>query len=54
MSPENGRMGQADMHIHSMASDGTASALRILEYVEHHTDLDLIAIADHELIEAAV
>jgi predicted metal-dependent phosphoesterase TrpH len=48
------RLGQADMHIHSMASDGCASALRILEHVERHTDLDVIAIADHERIEAAV
>jgi predicted metal-dependent phosphoesterase TrpH len=48
------KLGQADVHIHSIASDGTASALRILEYVERHTDLDVIAIADHERIEAAV
>jgi predicted metal-dependent phosphoesterase TrpH len=48
------RMGQADMHIHSIASDGTASAAQILDYAEHRTDLDLIAIADHERIEAAV
>jgi len=48
------RQGRADMHIHSIASDGTASAAQILEYVENHTDLDVIAIADHERIEAAV
>jgi hypothetical protein len=48
------RRGQADMHIHSLASDGTASAAEILDYVERRTDLDLIAIADHERIEAAV
>jgi predicted metal-dependent phosphoesterase TrpH len=48
------RLGRADMHIHSMASDGTASASEILDWVENHTDLDLIAIADHERIEAAV
>jgi predicted metal-dependent phosphoesterase TrpH len=48
------RVGKADMHIHSMASDGTASAAQILEHVERHTDLDVIAIADHERIEAAV
>lgn len=48
------RMGKADMHIHSIASDGTASAARILEYVEQFTDLDVIAIADHERIEAGV
>jgi hypothetical protein len=27
------RLGQADMHIHSIASDGTASAAQILDYV---------------------
>jgi hypothetical protein len=47
-------LGQADMHIHSVASDGTASAEQILDYVERHTDLDVFAIADHERIEAAV
>jgi predicted metal-dependent phosphoesterase TrpH len=48
------RLGKADMHIHSIASDGTASASQILEYVESRTDLDVIAIADHERIEAAL
>lgn len=48
------RLGQADMHIHSIASDGTASAAEILEHAESRTDLDVIAIADHERIEAAV
>ena len=48
------RFGQADMHIHSIASDGTATAAEILDYVDRRTDLDLIAIADHERIEAAV
>ena len=48
------RQGIADMHIHSLASDGTASAAEILEYVESKTDLDVIAISDHERTEAAV
>jgi len=48
------RLGQADMHIHSIASDGTASAAQILDHVECRTDLDVIAIADHERIEAAI
>ena len=48
------RRGKADMHIHSIASDGTASAAEILDHVESRTDLDVIAIADHERIEAAV
>jgi hypothetical protein len=51
---ENPRRGRADMHIHSIASDGTASAAQILDYAENRTDLDVIAIADHERIEAAV
>jgi predicted metal-dependent phosphoesterase TrpH len=42
------------MHIHSIASDGTASAAQILDYVERHLELDVIAIADHERIEGAV
>jgi predicted metal-dependent phosphoesterase TrpH len=51
---ESGRIGKADMHIHSLASDGTASAAEILDHVERWTDLDVIAIADHERIEAAL
>ena len=54
MPGEGQRLGQADMHIHSIASDGCASAVRILDYAESQTDLDVIAIADHERIEAAV
>ena len=51
---DGSRLGKADIHIHSIASDGTASAAQILDYVERHTDLDVVAIADHERIEAAV
>ncbi|MGA3057180.1 MAG: PHP-associated domain-containing protein [Candidatus Limnocylindrales bacterium] len=55
MTPDDtSRIGKADMHIHSIASDGTASAAQILEYAERHTDLDVIAVSDHERIEAAV
>ena len=52
-SPQGTRLGKADMHIHSIASDGTASAAQILDYAENCTDLDLIAVADHERVEAA-
>jgi predicted metal-dependent phosphoesterase TrpH len=51
---EKPRLGKADMHIHSIASDGTASAAEILDHVERNTDLDVIAIADHERVEAAL
>jgi hypothetical protein len=48
------RRGRADLHIHTVASDGTATATAILDHVERHTDLDLIAISDHDRIDAAV
>lgn len=47
-------MGTADLHLHTLASDGTAGVIEILEHVEEHTDLDLIAITDHDRIDAAV
>lgn len=41
-------MAKADLHIHTRCSDGLASLDHVLEYVEHQTDLDVIAITDHE------
>ena len=34
--PQARRLGKADVHIHSIASDGTASAAEILEYAEDY------------------
>ena len=48
------RLGRADLHIHTVASDGTSTVVEILEYAERRTDLDVIGIADHERIDAAV
>ncbi|MEA2629895.1 MAG: hypothetical protein QOE66_114 [Chloroflexota bacterium] len=48
------RLGRADLHIHTLASDGTAGIEAILEHVERATDLDVIAISDHERIDAAL
>ena len=48
------RLGRADLHIHTLASDGTAGVLEVLDHVEANTDLDVIAIADHERIDAAL
>ena len=48
------RTGRADLHIHSLASDGTDGVLAILDRVERDTDLDVIAITDHERIDAAL
>lgn len=41
-------MARADLHLHTSVSDGLASVERILEYVEHETDLDVVAVTDHE------
>jgi predicted metal-dependent phosphoesterase TrpH len=47
-------LGRADLHIHTLASDGTAGAVAILEHVEAVLGLDVIAITDHERIDAAL
>jgi predicted metal-dependent phosphoesterase TrpH len=46
--------GKADIHIHTTASDGGSSAQEVLDYVQHHTDMDVIAIADHDTLEGAL
>ena len=48
------RLGRADLHIHTLASDGTASVGEILDAVAARDDLDVIAITDHERIDAAI
>ena len=42
------------MHIHTLYSDGTADLRALLDHVETSTDLDLIAITDHERIDGAL
>ncbi len=46
-------MGKADIHIHTTHSDGMATVEQVLEFVENETDLDLIAITDHDLFDGA-
>ena len=53
MTRTGGRLGKADMHLHTLYSDGTASVQAVLDHVERATDLDLIAITDHERIDGA-
>jgi predicted metal-dependent phosphoesterase TrpH len=48
------KLGRADLHIHTLASDGTSGILEILDHVERETDLAVIAITDHERIDAAL
>lgn len=47
------RRGKADLHMHTTASDGMGTVEEVLEHVEHQTDLDVIAITDHDEIRGA-
>jgi predicted metal-dependent phosphoesterase TrpH len=40
--------GLADLHLHTLASDGLMSARDLVDHVERHTDLDVIAVTDHD------
>ncbi|MDO8444282.1 MAG: PHP domain-containing protein [bacterium] len=46
-------LGKADLHMHSNHSDGRPTVEEILEYVENQTDLDVIAITDHDTMDGA-
>lgn len=46
-------LSKADLHIHSLHSDGKPTISEILDYVENKTDLDCIAITDHDTIVGA-
>ena len=46
-------MGSADLHVHTDAGDGLDSIDTILRYVEAHTDLDVIAITEHDSLAVA-
>jgi predicted metal-dependent phosphoesterase TrpH len=48
------RYGKADIHIHSTAEDGLSTPAEIVEYAEYHTNLDLIAITDHDTIDGGL
>lgn len=48
------RPGKADLHVHTAISDGMASPRQVLEYVEAETDLDIIAITDHDDLRGAM
>jgi len=41
------------MHLHTLYSDGTATLRDLLDHVEHETNLDVVAITDHERVDGA-
>ena len=54
MTRGGGELGKADMHLHTLYSDGTVSVRALLDHVQTQTDLDVIAITDHERIDGAI
>jgi hypothetical protein len=47
------RLGKADLHLHTTASDGMGTVEEMLEYVQDKTDLDVISITDHDEVRGA-
>ncbi|HEY8177135.1 MAG TPA: PHP-associated domain-containing protein [Candidatus Limnocylindria bacterium] len=55
MTPRSGgTRGKADMHLHTLYSDGTVAVDALLQHIEAQTDLDLMAITDHERLDGAL
>jgi predicted metal-dependent phosphoesterase TrpH len=50
----SGLLGRADLHIHSTYSDGLGTIQQILHHVQYNTDLDVIALTDHNVVEGAL
>jgi predicted metal-dependent phosphoesterase TrpH len=46
--------GRADLHIHTNMSDGVNSVQDVLDHVALRGDLDVIAITDHDCIDASL
>src|SRR5919206_5311359 len=45
---ETDSLGKADFHMHTSLNDGTATVREVLDYVRDKTDLDVVAITDHD------
>jgi predicted metal-dependent phosphoesterase TrpH len=46
--------GRADIHLHTDEVDGLQSVAELLDYVEQQTDLDVVAVTDHDEIRGAL
>lgn len=46
-------MGKADLHLHTSHSDGMAGVAELLDHIEAHTGLDVIAVTDHDSLRGA-
>jgi predicted metal-dependent phosphoesterase TrpH len=47
-------VGKADFHMHTSLNDGTATVQEVLDYVRDRTDLDVIAITDHDRLTGSL
>ena len=50
----SGLSGRADLHMHSTFSDGLGTIQQILHHAQHNTDLNVIALTDHNVVEGAL
>ena len=48
------RGGHAALHMHTTYSDGTGSVEEVLAFAQTRTDLDVIAVTDHDTIQGAL
>mgnify|MGYP005845217279 CR=1 FL=1 len=46
--------GRADLHIHTTASDGIHTVRQVLEHITRMGSLDVIAITDHDCLDASL
>jgi predicted metal-dependent phosphoesterase TrpH len=50
----NAGFGRADLHLHTVASDGLIGPRALVDHVAEHTALDVIAITDHDETSASL
>jgi predicted metal-dependent phosphoesterase TrpH len=48
------RFGVADLHVHTAFGDGMSHATEVLNWIERRTELDVVAITDHDDIGGAL
>jgi len=54
-SPRNpSSRGSADLHVHTMGSDGLGTPAQVLAQVERHTGLSVVAVTDHDDLAPAL
>lgn len=47
-------LSKADLHMHTLYSDGAPTVAELLDYIQNKTDINFIAITDHDTIEGAL